>query len=102
MDKVAKFIDSLGAFFDKIVSYYGPWGAIGVTLGVYVLFWFFRLYTDKRKDKHIEALIAEKERTIQRLASREREYRVFFFMNMANWTAEQVNQFILRADYTPS
>ena len=55
----------------------------------------WRVYQDYRRDRETNALVAEKERTIQRLAADNRELRIALLKNLGKWSDEDIQRYIL-------
>lgn len=99
-EELPDILRTVNQLLELLISHFGPWGTIVIIFGVLLLAVGLRLYNDWRKDKEIEALIEEKDRTIQRLAESERTYRALFLKDKAGWTDEQVERFIVRNEFT--
>lgn len=56
----------------------------------------WRIYNDKKKEKEINLALQEKDRTIIRLASQERAWRIQYFKESKGWTDEQIDKYILQ------
>lgn len=82
-----------------IIANYGPYGTIGLFLVVYVLLWIKRLYDDYKKKKEENEVIAEKERTVQRLANEVRMWRTLELKEKRHWTDEQIERFLITEDF---
>ena len=83
-----------------LIGAFGPWGTV-VLIGVGLLGMFlFRVYKDRRADKAIDRALAEKERTIQRLANQERTWRrVLLTENLKLDKAEADSILALEGEY---
>lgn len=82
-----------------IIANYGPYGTIGLILIIYILFWIKRLYDDYKKKKEENEVIAEKERTVQRLANEVRMWRTLELKEKRHWTDEQIERFLITEDF---
>lgn len=92
-------LETIGKILDLLVQAFGTSGTI-ILFAMFILGSFgWRYYNDRRKDREIRQLVEEKERTIQRLAKQECELRIYWLKNMAGWTDEQVERFIMLADF---
>jgi hypothetical protein len=65
---------------------------------LYSITLFYRLYNDWRKDKEINALLKEKDRTIQRLAEENRLYRIKELKSQG-FSEDYIEKFILRNEF---
>lgn len=96
---MAELIQAITELFYAVIKAFGPGPTIGIFLFILVVTVLFRLYTDWRKDREINKVIAEKERTIQRLAQESREWRIAILREKYNWTPEEIEQFIHKNDF---
>lgn len=99
MDASPEFFDSLTKFLEFLIARYGNWGTVGIGAALLLVGILWRLYNDYRKDKETNAVVAEKDRTIQRLAEQERNYRILFLKEKAGWTDEQIRLFVMKNDF---
>lgn len=88
-------VDALERLIALLFTWLGPGGAVAVLLGVLVLGVGFRFYQDRRADRFINKALEEKERTIQRLAKQEREWRMVFFERLG-MPRNEVERMVLR------
>lgn len=96
---VIQIIDALSRLVQVLIDSFGKIPTIvGILLFLAVAI-AWRVYSDKRRDKMIDALIAEKDRTIQRLAESERQFRVHFFKEQAGWSDDEVNLFVMKNEF---
>ena len=94
----SKIFDSLKDLLKFLNENLGPWLTAGIILVIgcsFLCFFLWRFHNEKRKDKEINQVIAEKERTIQRLAQDNREWRILFFKDKCGWNDKQVQKFVL-------
>lgn len=91
--------DGLKEIIEYLVGIFGPQG----TFLLIIIFWItstcWKVYNEYKKNKEINQVLEEKERTIQRIAKQEREFRILFFKEKFKWTDEQVERFIMKADF---
>ncbi len=92
IDAISNLIQVLIDSFGKVPTIVGILLFLGVAIG-------WRIYTDWRRDKMINALVAEKDKTIQRLAESERQFRVLFFKEQLGWSDEQVDLFVMKNEF---
>lgn len=69
-------IGALTALLDILVTRFGPNGTLWLLAGGVLVLGIRRWYLDWRDDKLIRAALDEKERTITRIATQERELRM--------------------------
>lgn len=89
-------LEALESLLQVLLSNFGPWGTIALIVFAVLASFALRVYNDRRSDKEIDALIEEKDRTIQRLADSERMYRALFLRQQTDWTDDQIERFILQ------
>ncbi len=82
-----------------IIANYGPNGTIGLIILIYILFWIKKLYDDHKKKIEVNEVIAEKERTVQRLANEVRMWRTLELKEKRHWTDEQIERFLITEDF---
>lgn len=93
-DNIADIIKAFTRLVEVFVASFGKWGTLAIFGVALLLAISWRLYNDYRKDKEVNGIIAEKDRTIRRLADQERHYRILFFQEKAGWTDEQIERFL--------
>lgn len=84
---------------DFLITSFGPWPTVILVVVVISAAFGFRLYNDKRRDREIDMLIAEKDRTIQRIAESERMYRALFLRQQTDWSDEQIERFVMNNEF---
>jgi hypothetical protein len=95
VEALTKVIDAIRQFFQLLLDRYGPIGTL-LIVGAFVLLTIVaRIYGDRRKDRYIDALLDEKDKTIQRLAEQERNYRIHLFKQYG-WADEEIDRFVMR------
>lgn len=95
-DNIVKIIDAVTNLVDILINSFGRETVIAFAIIILMTSIAWRWYSDKRKDKYIDQLLEEKDKTIQRLAKSERAYRALFFKEKAGWTEKEINNFILK------
>lgn len=95
----AAIIDAIVRLLDVLIRNFGQVGTLIIALAIVALASLWRVYNDRRKDKEVNAVIAEKDKTIQRLAEQERNYRILFFKEKAGWTDEEIDRFVMKNDF---
>lgn|SRR5690554_506968 len=94
----SELIDALRALLEALISRFGPGGTILLIGGFFLAFAARRVYLDWRADRLMNQALAEKERSIQRIADQEREWRVYFMMKDGKMTRREAEKIILRND----
>ena len=94
-DKIIEAIIKLLELLFQTLGVGGTFVAIVVAVGASAA---WRIYNDKKKEKEIDKAIAEKDRTISRLAAQERAWRIQFFKEAKGWTDEQIDKYIVQND----
>lgn len=92
-------IKALTRLLEVMVSSFGALGTIGIFVFLLLVAFLWRRYNDWQKDKTTDALLAEKERTIQRLAEESRNFKILFLKHQLGWTDEQINLFIMKNEF---
>ena len=93
-----KIIEAVTKLLELLFRTLGVGGTIGVAIGFILLSVAWRIYNDKRKEKEINLALAEKDRTISRLAAQERVWRIQFFKETKGWSDEQIDKYLLQND----
>ena len=99
MEDVSNVINAIANLFNVLVENFGSAGSVIILFILVVAFYSYRLYIDKRKDKYIQALLKEKDRTIQRIAEQERNYRVLF-LKEKGMSDDEIERFVIRNDFS--
>jgi hypothetical protein len=95
----ADVINALNNLVKSLVAIFGAWGTIGIAAGVLIVTGGWKIYNIRRKDREVNLALKEKDRTIQRLAEQERNFRILFFKEKAGWTDEQIQQFVMKNEF---
>lgn len=91
----AETINAITKLAEFLVTHLGVYGLLGVPIGLF-LAWLFVGWLRSRTES---ALVAEKEKTIQRLANDNRELRVVVYKEVHKWSDEEVEKFIIRNEH---
>ena len=91
---VKGILDAFNGILNTLLNNYGPAGTLAILIGLVVLSFGWRLFTDWRRERKIDRALAEKEETIQRQAKEIRMYRALFFKEKAGWDDNLINKFI--------
>ncbi|MBE7436810.1 MAG: hypothetical protein HS115_00025 [Spirochaetales bacterium] len=96
---MADIINATTGLFNALVGAFGPWGAVAILVGCTGFLVYWRIRSDRQKDRDRSAALQEKERAIQRLANENREYRILMIKEKYHWTDDQINRYILKAEF---
>lgn len=100
MEDLPEILNAIGGLVEALVAAFGPVGTVILLLAVVALSAGWRFYQDRRKDREFNLLIAEKDKTIQRLASQERSYRAIFFKEKMGLSDEELQMLIMHNDFS--
>jgi hypothetical protein len=92
-------LDALNNFIQILIANYGRWGTIGIFVAIALASTGWRIYQYRRKDKEVNLALKEKDRTIQRLAEQERNYRILFFKEKCGWTDDEIEKFVMKNEF---
>jgi hypothetical protein len=95
----ADVINALNNLVNSLVALFGAKVTIGIVVVIVGLTTWWKIWNIKRKDKDVDLALKEKDRTIQRLAEQERNYRILFFKEKCGWTDEQIQQFVMKNEF---
>ncbi len=93
-----KIIEAVTKMLELLFRTLGVGGTIGIATVFILLSVAWRIYNDKQKEKEINLALAEKDRTISRLAAQERVWRIQFFKETKGWSDEQIDKYLLQND----
>ena len=96
---MAEIIDALGRLIDVIVKHFGPTGSVLIVLGAVTISALYRWYEDRRRNRAHNALIKEHDRTVQRMAARDRENRRVIYKQVYGWSDDEIERLIERNEY---
>ena len=95
----AEFLDALDKLVHSLVGIFGPWVTLGLVAAVIAITGAWKIWNIKRKDNEVNLALKEKDKTIQRLAEQERNFRILFFMEKCGWSDEQIQQFVMKNEF---
>jgi len=95
----ADIINALNNLIQSLVAVFGARGTIAILVVIIAGTTWWKIWNIRRKDREINLVLEEKDRTIQRLAEQERNYRILFFKEKFGWTDEQVLQFVMKNEF---
>src|SRR5205085_2772011 len=91
-------INAVNILVQVLIANYGRVGTLLIFAALIVLSGLWRYISWRRKDKQIDLALTEKDRTIQRLAESERNFRILFFKQQG-MTAEEIERFVMRNEF---
>lgn len=91
-------IKAISALLQLLINAFGPLGSLGIVALAYVAVVGGRIYNDLRKDKEVNMVVAEKERTIQRMANIERDLRVQL-LKERGWPSGDIERLVIQAEF---
>jgi hypothetical protein len=97
MDQMADATKYLG-LLDWLYLHYGSNVTLAIILGAPAVFVAIQVWREWRKEADVKLALQEKDRTIDRLASENRMYRVTLFKDKLGWTDEQIERFLIKGD----
>lgn len=76
MDILDKILTAIGGLFTVLVGLFGQVGAVLLILGGLILLFIWRWLAQRAAERGWREALAEKDKTIERMASIERSYRI--------------------------
>lgn len=98
VEAVDGVLKALSGFIERCSASIGPTWTFITLACVVLLGAVWRVYQDRRKDREVDAVVAEKEKTIQRLAGQERGWRAYF-MSQSGLTDQQIELFLMKNEF---
>lgn len=95
----SEIIKAITHLVEVLVANFGAGGTIGIFVFLLLVGFIWRRYNDWQRDKNTNELIAEKDRTIQRLAEEARNFKILHFKEQLGWTDEQITLFIMKNEF---
>ena len=77
-----ELLQETGRLLDFLIERFGADKTLWLIIGTVVFLAVRRLYLDWRAERVLNRLLEEKERSIQRVANQERQWRIYFLMHM--------------------
>jgi len=96
VSQLPAILDAVEKFITFFVSTFGVGGTVAVAVTFLLLSFGWRLYQDWRKKQEVNELVAEKERSIQRLAEDNRMWRALFLKQEKGLSDRQIESLIMR------
>ncbi len=84
---------------EAIINAVGPGWTFGYIITGFTLLFLNRLYQNHRRDKWANRAIEEKERTIQRLAQQDREWRIYWMVVSGGITRREAEKIVQENRY---
>jgi hypothetical protein len=91
----AGIIEAIKNLLTLLLTNYGPKGTLLIIVAVVAAATWWRVWSEKRKDKKFYDALIEKEKTIKRLSLDVRMYKVLFFMGKMGWTEDEAQKFVI-------
>jgi len=95
----SEIIKAATRLVETLVANFGAKGTIAIAVSLLLVAFLWRRYNDWQRDKTTNALLAEKDRTIQRLAEEARNFKILHFKHQLGWTDEQITLFIMKNEF---
>ncbi len=95
IDEINEFLPLIEKALNLLVSTFGPWGTVILIVGGLAVLFLWKVYKDKQADKARDLALAEKERTIQRLANQERTWRRLFMTQVLKLPPDEADKLLL-------
>lgn len=89
-------IKAVNDLITTLTSVFGVERIFWLALFLFFVTLIWKIWNEKRKDKKTDLALAEKERTIQRLAAENRESRILIFKKIHGYSDEEIERFILK------
>lgn len=93
-------VTALKGLLAYLISQFGPNGTLILILGAVLFLALRRLYLDHRADSLTTQALEEKERTIQRIANQERQWRLYFLIKEGNLSRKEAEKLVLQNEYS--
>ena len=90
-----KFLEALNKILETCISAFGTNFTIFLIFAVPLGFFGYKIYTDWRKRKEVDATIQAKDETIQILAEQNRQLRVIELTHLG-WSAKAIDKVIMK------
>lgn len=94
IDKINEVFPLLEKALNLLVGTFGPWGTVILVALVLATLFFWKVYKDRQADEARNLALAEKERTIQRLANQERTWRRLFMTQMLKLPPDEADKLL--------
>lgn len=91
-DKILEWLPVVERLLQGLVALLGPGGTVALLLGLATIAAIARWRADRRKELGWQAALDEKERSVQRLAQQEREWRRLFLLKVIGVDAEHLDE----------
>ena len=85
----AEVVNASNTLAKTILEAYGPWGTFGILSFILFALAGWKFWADWKTDREVHLALAEKEKTIQRMANMERFLRAALFKHLG-WTEKDI------------
>lgn len=97
--KNKEIIDGLLNTVGDIANILGPDNTMIVVIAGFILTFFFKTYQISKKNQDINKALELAEKTVQRLAKENREWKILFFKDKYKWTDKQIKTFFIKGQF---
>lgn len=95
-----KILEAATRLLGVLITNFGPWGTIALVAIVLLALFGWKYYNNRRADRAIDLVLAEKEKTIQRLANQERTWRKLFLTKGIQLSSKEADELLrLEGEY---
>lgn len=95
-----QILTAVTKLLENLISWFGPRGTVYLIVGIVVAAGVRRWYLDRRVDRDRREALEEKERTVQRLASEARAWRVLFAVRELGLNQKDAEQLFVENDFS--
>jgi len=93
MEDAGKTITAINSLITTLVSIFGIGWTLIIIFATAVGTYFWKWYNNKRKQRYMDKLIEEKDKTIERMADEIRLMRIDFFKRNG-WTDDDIDKYV--------
>lgn len=95
-----EIVDAIVKLVDAFVAKFGVGWTIVFLAVIVGLLIARRIYNDRREDREVNKALEAKEAALQLAAAEARTWRIVVLKEKCGWTNEEVEQYIIRNDFT--
>jgi hypothetical protein len=99
MEDAASILEQIRLLLELIMDRLGAAPTVALAVSVLVLLFLFRVYQVWRKDKEVHLAIEAHQQALQRCANENRELRIVLLRQIAGWTDDEIDRYIMKADF---
>lgn len=97
--EVRDFWGVIQSVLDWMVGSFGAWPTALIMIGLVAGAFYWRRQSRAAAETGWREALAEKERSIQRLAKDNREMRIVVFKEKFGWTNEEIDRYLMAAEF---